>query len=145
MLMGRIENLKDLLIGVLWGLFFCLLITILTECKTKYVSIPEYHTVCKTRTDSIFKKDSVWVHDSVSVWLKNDTVYKEKWHTEWRTLNTDKTRIDTIIKTDIITIPLPVKTELGKWQQTKIDYFMPLLCVCTIIVLSLLWLIKRRL
>ena len=55
-----------------------LIMVCLVSCRTKYVSVPEYHTEYKVRTDSFVKRDSVWVHDSVSVWMKGDTVFKEK-------------------------------------------------------------------
>lgn len=47
-----------------------LIMVCLVSCRTKYVSVPEYHTEYKVRTDSFIKRDSVWVHDSVSVWMK---------------------------------------------------------------------------
>ena len=61
------------LIGLIGLIEVCLV-----SCRTKYVSVPEYHTEYKVRTDSFIKRDSVWVHDSVSVWMKGDTVFKEK-------------------------------------------------------------------
>ena len=143
--MGDMGDYRGMIIGLLWGLFFCLLLSMLTGCRTKYVSVPEYHTEYKTRTDSILKRDSVWIHDSVSVWMKNDTVYKDRWHTEWRYHNIDKIRQDTILKKDSVRVPYPVEKRLSKWQQVKVDYFVPLVCLCVIFLLPLLWLIKRRL
>ena len=31
-----------------------------------------------------FQRDSVYLHDSIFVHIRADTVYLEKWHTKWR-------------------------------------------------------------
>lgn len=141
-----IVNLFSAFLAFITAMAICGIISALTSCRSvKYVSVPEYHTEYKTRTDSILKRDSVWIHDSVSVWMKNDTVFKDRWHTEWRYHNMDKIKIDTFIKTDSVRVPYPVEKRLSKWQQIKVDYFVPLVCLCVIFLLPLLWLIKRRL
>lgn len=101
--------MRNILKGLIWGLVACFVLTMLFGCRTKYVSVPEYHTEYKTRVDSVLKRDSVWIHDSVSVWVKNDTVFKDRWHTEWRYHNIDKIRQDTILKVDSVRIPYPVE------------------------------------
>lgn len=134
-----------LLAAFLVGCVLCGLMTLLTGCRSvKYVSVPEYHTEYKVRTDSFIKRDSVWVHDSVSVWMKGDTVFKDKVRTkhEDHYIYTNKT--DTVMKTDSVRVPFPVEKKLGRWEQIKVDYFVPICCVSAIILLSLLWLIKRR-
>lgn len=134
-----------LLAAFLVGCVLCGLMTLLTGCRSvKYVSVPEYHTEYKVRTDSFIKRDSVWVHDSVSVWMKGDTVFKDKVRTkhEDHYIYTNKT--DTVMKTDSVRVPFPVEKKLGRWEQIKVDYFLPICCVLAIISLSLLWLIKRR-
>lgn len=141
-----IVNLFSAFLAFITAMAICGIISALTSCRSvKYVSVPEYHTEYKTRTDSILKRDSVWIHDSVSVWMKNDTVFKDRWHTEWRYHNIDKIRQDTIMKTDSVRVPYPIEKRLSKWQQIKVDYFVPLVCLCVIFLLPLLWLIKRRL
>lgn len=123
--MGQIRRIRQmrgfhrLIIGTLWGLFFCLLLSMLVGCKTKYVSVPEYHTEYKTRIDSVLKRDSVWIHDSVSMWVKNDTVYKDRWHTEWRYHNIDKIRQDTTLKVDSVRIPYPVEKVVYKSKKEE--------------------------
>lgn len=141
-----IVNLFSAFLAFITAMAICGIISALTSCRSvKYVSVPEYHTEYKTRTDSILKRDSVWIHDSVSVWMKNDTVFKDRWHTEWRYHNIDKICQDTIMKTDSVRVPYPIEKRLSKWQQIKVDYFVPLVCLCVIFLLPLLWLIKRRL
>lgn len=134
-----------LLAAFLTGCVLCGLLTLLTGCRSvKYVSVPEYHTEYKVRTDSFIKRDSVWVHDSVSVWMKGDTVFKDKVRTEHEDHYIYTNKTDTVMKTDSVRVPFPVEKKLGKWEQIKVDYFVTICCVLAIILLSLLWLIKRR-
>ena len=114
--------------GIIKVLIFILLLSMLTGCKTKYVSVPEYHTEYRTRIDSILKRDSVWIHDSVSVWTKNDTVYKGRWHTEWRRHNTDKICHDTILKTDSVRVPYPIEKIVYKDRKKKKKYWAWIVC-----------------
>ena len=88
----------------------------------------EYVTVEKVRTDTTYitkwQKDSVWLHDSIHVKEKGDTVLVEKWHTQWR----DRLRFDTIYQAthDTIPQPFPVETikevpaELSWWQRLRL-------------------------
>lgn len=88
----------------------------------------EYVTVEKVRTDTTYitkwQKDSVWLHDSIYVTEKGDTVRIERWHTQWR----DRLRVDTIYQAthDTIPQPFPVETikevpaELSWWQRLRI-------------------------
>ena len=101
----------------------------LVSCRTKYVSVPEYHTEYKERTDSFIKRDTVFKE-------KLKKVYNDHY------IYTNKT--DTVMKTDSVRVPFPVEKKLGRWEQIKMDYFVPICCVLAIILLSLLWLIKRR-
>lgn len=134
-----------LLAAFLVGCVLCGLMTLLTGCRSvKYVSVPEYHTEYKVRTDSFIKRDSVWVHDSVSVWMKGDTVFKEKLEKVYNEHYIYTNKTDTVLKTDSVRVPFPVEKKLGRWEQIKVDYFLPICCVLAIILLSLLWLIKRR-
>ena len=87
---------------------------------TKYVTVPEYHT--DTLIVNKVQKDSIWVHDSVSVREKGDTVWIEKWHTKYAMKEVHDTTY--IHKTDSMPMPYPVETikEVEKplkwWQET---------------------------
>ena len=88
----------------------------------------EYVTVEKVRTDTTYitkwQKDSVWLHDSIQVTEKGDTVRIEKWHTQWR----DRLRVDTIYQETHDTIPQPypietvklVEKDLNWWQRLRL-------------------------
>ena len=52
-------------------------------------------------------RDSIWLHDSVFVRIRADTVYLEKWHTRWRDRETIKT--DTVTNGVVRTETVPVR------------------------------------
>ena len=76
----------------------------------------EYITVEKVKTDTTYitkhQRDSVWLHDSIQVTEKGDTVRIEKWHTKY----VEKQVHDTLYqsKTDSIPVPYPVIKEVEK-------------------------------
>ncbi len=101
------------LLGI--ALIFTLLFS---SCKTtEYVEVP----VETIKTEYKVKKDSVYLHDSVSVYkeTKGDTVYITKWKFKIR----ESFKTDTILKKD--SIPVIVKVEkivevnkLNFWQKS---------------------------
>lgn len=146
------DDYRDTLRNTLTGLVafvaavaLCAILSVLTGCRSvRYVAAPEYHTEYKTGVDSFIRRDSVWVKDSVWLWMQGDTVYKERWHTKYNDRYVYRNKKDTVIKTDSVRVPYPVKKKLGKWEQAKIEYFTPLACLSGIIFVSLLCLMKRR-
>lgn len=103
------------------GLFNALAATIVTflvimfllslvSCRTKYVTIPEYHDRYVTRTDTLrtHTRDSVYVHDSVYVlqYTQNDTVYITRDRVRYHYVATahDSVRIlrDTVVVRDSV-------------------------------------------
>ena len=100
----------------------CILVLLtLLSCKTKYITVPEYHSVYVDKhdtvvhRDSIFEKDSIWMTiagDTVTVY-KTKVLYKDRWR--------EKIVYRDSIKTDSIRVPYPVEKQLTKWQQFKQD------------------------
>lgn len=106
----RIEATLVVIIILLACLSFC-------GCtKTEYV------TVEKIRTDTTYitkhQRDSIWLHDSVMVSEKGDTIRIEKWHTKY----VSKDVHDTLYLATHDTIPQPypvtqyVEKKLSTWQ-----------------------------
>ena len=97
-------------------LFFAVLL-MLVGCKTKYVSVPEFHTEYIAKTDTFAKVDSVYLKDSVFVYHNGDTVivnkvaYRDRYH------NIYKVKLDTIIKCDSVSVPYPTERTLTKGEQ----------------------------
>lgn len=92
----------------------------LIGCKTvKFVPVPEYHTLYKTRVDTVQYRDSIYFRDSVYVAAKGDTVYLTKTH--WRELfrNIYHVKADTVMQRDSVRVPYPVEKQLTKWQRWK--------------------------
>lgn len=91
----------------------------LAGCRSvKYVPVTEYRDRYVSKTDSFIKTDSVYLHDSVSVFAKGDTIYKTKTRYKDRFKIVYHTKTDTIAVHD--SIPYPVKVEVEK-RQSAID------------------------
>ena len=113
--------------GCFWSMvlalatFLIVSVILLTSCTTTKVVEVE-----KVRTDTTYitkwQRDSVWLHDSIHVTERGDTVRIERWHTKWR----DRLRVDTIYraKTDSIPVPYEVVKEvpapLSWWQRVRL-------------------------
>lgn len=76
-------------------------ILILTACtSTKYVEVPVESI--KTEYVNKIQYDSIYIHDSIDRYRSNDTVY----YTTYRYIDKWHNRIDTVLKTDTVKIPV---------------------------------------
>lgn len=124
--------MKNLLYIILLMLAICL-----TSCRSiKYVPVETVKTEYKTR-DSI-RFDSIYEHDSIFLFVKGDTVYKEKYRYKYRYLTINKT--DTVMLADSVQIPYPVEKQLTRWQQMKIE--LGGWAVGVIVILSIVLMLK---
>lgn len=82
--------------------------------------IPVETVLTEYRFRDRIRHDSVYQQDSVYVTVKGDTVYeyKYKYLYKYQYIN----RTDTLMKTDSIQIPYPIKKQLSKWQRFKLDF-----------------------
>jgi len=121
-------------------LLYIILLTLaicLTSCRSiKYVPVETVKTEYKTR-DSI-RFDSIYEHDSIFLFVKGDTVYKEKYRYKYRYLTINIT--DTVMLTDSVQIPYPVEKQLTRWQQMKIE--LGGWAVGVIVILSIVLMLK---
>jgi len=119
-----------LFVGVLTGM----IVALLSSCTTEKIL-----TVEKVRTDTTtvtkWQRDSVWMHDSIYVKVKKDSVWVEKWHTKY----IEKVTHDTLYQATHDTIPQPypvekeVPAKLTWWQSLRIwmgNIFLLLLAAC---------------
>lgn len=95
--------------------------SLFSSCKSvEYVPVIEHHTDTLIKTN--VQRDSVYVHDSVTVTQKGDTVLMDRWHTKY----VEKQVHDTtyVSKIDSIPTPYPVEVKVEKqltwWQQTRL-------------------------
>jgi len=92
-----------------------------TSCKSiEYVPIIEHHTDTLIKTN--VQRDSVYVHDSVTITQKGDTVLMDRWHTKYVEREVHDTTY--VSKIDSIPTPYPVEVKVEKqltwWQQTRL-------------------------
>ena len=127
---------------------FCIVILVavlMAGCKTKEKVV----TVEKVRTDTTYitkhQRDSVWLHDSIHVTEKGDTIRIERWHTKY----VEKATHDTLYQATHDTIPQPypveklVERELSWWQQTRMHLGEALLALAGIAVA--VFVVRRKL
>ena len=118
---------------IIW-LAVLMLLAWLTSCTaTKYVEVE------KVRVDTTYitkwQKDSVWLHDSILVREKGDSVWVERWHTQWR----DRLRVDTIYQATHDTIPQPYPIETIKMVEKDLSWWQRLrLWIGNIILIAIL-------
>jgi hypothetical protein len=101
------------------GLALVWLLLLLCGCKSiEYVPVVQK----ETHTDSIYltkvQRDSIWLHDSIRVEARNDTVRVDRWHTKY----VERLRIDTIFETHVDSIPVPyevVREVPAKMSKTQ--------------------------
>ena len=104
------------------GMIFAIVVIIMMMCSCKSI---EYVPVIEKEVhhDSIYftkvQRDSVWLHDSISVKEKGDTIRIEKWHTKY----IEREVHDTIYQAKRDSIPVPyevikeVPAKLSKTQK----------------------------
>lgn len=100
-------------------LWVVLILLCLCSCRTKYVSVPEYHTEYITKTDSFTQRDSILVRDSVYMWMRGDTVFKEKYSVIYKDRYRNRYICDTVVKVDSVRVPYPVERQLTKLEEVR--------------------------
>ena len=142
----KMERYFKLLLAFAVGMLICGTISLLMGCRTAR-TVQATQTIQSTQTvrrDTVLWRDTVWVKDSVAVWTQGDTVFRERWRTKYADRYVYKVLQDTMIKTDTVKVSYPVVRTLTRWEKAKDKYFLPAVCVCGVLFVSLLWLIKRR-
>ena len=143
--MSRYEDSMRAAVYSLVGMVMLLLLAMLTSCKTRYVTVPEYHKEYINRTDTFLRSDTLFRLDSVVIRQQGDTTVIEKIRWQNRFVNVYKVKTDTIIKTDSIRVPYPVEKKLSKWQQLRLDFggwAMGLIVI--VIFFVVVWLVRRK-
>lgn len=132
--MGKIEKLRWMAMrhrvisraeGGCYMLVLCVIVCavvalMLCGCKSiEYVPVEKVVKEYVTKHDTVMQKDSVWLHDSVFIHAKGDTVWYEKWHTKYVDRWKERIVTDTVIKVDSIPVPYPVekKAEVLPWYR----------------------------
>ena len=112
--MKKLDSLEASYRCCAWALWICVLLMIalwLTSCTTTKVV-----TVEKVKTDTTYitkqQRDSIWLHDSIHVTERGDTIRIERWHTKY----VEREVHDTLYraKTDSIPVPYEVIKEVPR-------------------------------
>ena len=131
------EATKQKIEACVWVMVF--VIVLLTSCSPKVIYVPEVHT------DSIYitkhQKDSVWLHDSILVTEKGDTIRVEKWHTKYIERQVHDTCF--VTKTDSVAVPYPVKEKLT--IKDKFDIYLQCMGIVfgILLVFIAIWLVTK--
>lgn len=103
------KDKKDIYALVIGIIFACILMLLCTGCKT-IKTVVEYRDREVIKTE--LQHDSIYQHDSVYIASRNDTVFRDRWHTEYayRYIN----RVDSFVQIDSIPYPVEVTTVVTK-------------------------------
>ena len=118
-----------------------LLCALLGSCKPQERIV----TIVAHSTDTLrltqVQRDSIYMHDSIHVREKGDTVLIERWHTRWR----DRWHSDTVYRARTDSVPYPVEVirevpaELTWWQKVRlqaIDFVIYIVVIVLIVYLG---------
>lgn len=134
--------------GLVFVIASILFVLMLQGCKTKYVSVPEYHNVYVTKHDTLTKHDSVYQKEFVDRFVKGDTVFLTKTKVDYRYKNIYKTLYRDSIKTDSVRVPYPVEKKLNRWQGLKMEVGGWAIGVLSVVMLGtigyiIMWLVRK--
>ena len=140
--MKKLDSLEASYRCCAWALWICVLMMIalwLTSCTTTKVV-----TVEKVKTDTTYitkqQRDSIWLHDSIHVTERGDTIRIERWHTKY----VEREVHDTLYraKTDSIPVPYEVVKEVPR-QSNWFERIM--FCTGIISILCLILFVAKKL
>ena len=125
-------------------IIYCVILLTLAICSScrsvKYVPV---ETV---RVDSLYltihERDSIHIKDSIYIREKGDTVFVERWRTQYR----DRGRTDTLYVDRVreVQVPYPVEKELTWWQEVKINFSDFSLGIIFVLLFIIIWMIKKK-
>ena len=140
--MKKLDSLEASYRCCAWALWICVLLMIalwLTSCTTTKVV-----TVEKVKTDTTYitkhQRDSIWLHDSIHVTERGDTIRIERWHTKYVECEVHDTLYRA--KTDSIPVPYEVIKEVPR-KSTWFERIM--FCTGIIAILCLILFVAKKL
>lgn len=141
------DFIKQIIVAFMLAMTF-LVLMLLQSCKTKYVSVPEYHNVYVNKHDTLTKHDSVYQKEFVDRYVKGDSVFLTKTKVDYRYKNIYKTLYRDSIKVDSLRVPYPVERKLNKWENLKMEIGGWAIGGLSAVVIALIayivtWLVRR--
>ena len=122
-----------------------LILSMFCRCTTtKYVPVTEYRDRVVVKTDSLLKNDSVYVHDSVSVYIRGDTVFKDKYHLQYKDRYIVRNKSDTLIVRDSIPYKVVVEKTLSKTDKAFLNIGkIASVCIFICVLAFICWIYHR--
>lgn len=141
------DYLRQIIFAFMLAAAFIMLM-MLQSCRTKYVSVPEYHNVYINKHDTLTKHDSIYQKEFVDRYVKGDSVFLTKTQVDYRFRNIYKTLYRDSIKVDSIRVPYPVERKLNKWESLKMEVGGWAIGGLSAVVIALIayivtWLVRR--
>ena len=141
------DYLRQIIFAVMLAVAFIMLM-MLQSCRTKYVSVPEYHNVYVNKHDTLTKHDSIYQKEFVDRYVKGDSVFLTKTQVDYRFRNIYKTLYRDSIKVDSIRVPYPIERKLNKWESLKMEVGGWAIGGLSAVVIALIayivtWLVRR--
>lgn len=118
---------------------------LLCGCSSKkYVEVPvpvekvQYVDRYINKTDSFIKTDSVFFHDSVSVYVRGDTIYQDRWRYKDRIKVVNNKSKDTVLVTKIDSVPKivykyvekeSVKSKASIFKEVAVGFLLAIIFV----------------
>lgn len=141
------DFIKQIVFAFLLAAAF-LMLMMLQGCRTKYVSVPEYHNVYVNKHDTLTRHDSVYQKEFVDRFVKGDTIFLTKTQVDYRFKNIYKTLYRDSIKVDSVRVPYPVERKLNKWESLKMEVGGWAIGVLSVVVFGaigyiIMWLVRK--
>lgn len=124
--------------------------------QKKYIEVPipvekvQYVDRYINKTDSFIKTDSVYLHDSISVYVRGDTVYQDKWHYKDRIKIVNTKSKDTVLVTKVDSVPKIVYKYVAKDSTIIRESIVKKIATCILLgiicmtILSILAKLKKK-
>lgn len=147
-------------IGILLVAFF------LSGCKSSFHTMKPEVSLLETDSstsetkqnvlawDSIVKRDSTYVKDSVATRKVGDTIFVDRWHWEYiyDFFHLEKMNLETnqqqdfrfIARADTIKVPYPVERKLTKWEEFELKYAAWAMGATCVLLVLFVFVIYRR-
>jgi hypothetical protein len=122
--MKKLDSLEASYRCCAWGFWLFIILVLvgfLMSCTTTRVV-----TVERVKNDTTYitkqQRDSIWLHDSIHVTERGDTIRIERWHTKY----IEREVHDTLYRAKTDSVPVPyevikeVPAELSWWQTARI-------------------------
>ena len=140
--MKLIDKITKFVITIAVAMLF---LSMFCRCTTtKYIPVTEYKDRVVVKTDSFLKNDSVYVHDSVSVYIRGDTVFKDKYHLQYKDRYIVRNKSDTLIVRDSIPYKVGVEKTLSKTDKAFLNIGkIASVCLFICILAFICWIYRR--